>query len=64
MRQRHLAGKKLFIDYCGSTVDVLDGATGEIRQAHVFVAVLVAYSNLFSMYDHLKVALISSRFVR
>nr|VFJ45189.1 MAG: Transposase [Candidatus Kentron sp. DK]VFJ55962.1 MAG: Transposase [Candidatus Kentron sp. DK] len=42
MRQRHIAGEKLFIDYCGPTVDVVDGATGEIRQAQVFVAVLGA----------------------
>ncbi len=42
MRQRHLAGEKLFIDYCGPTVDVIDGATGQIRQTQIFVAVLGA----------------------
>nr|VFJ67126.1 MAG: Transposase [Candidatus Kentron sp. DK] len=42
MRQHHRAGEKLFIDYCGPTVDVLDGTTGEIRSAQVFVAVLGA----------------------
>jgi transposase len=40
MRQVHRACEKLFIDYCGPTVAVVDGATGEIRQAHIFVAVM------------------------
>ncbi len=42
MRQTHRAGEKLFIDYCGATVPIVDGSTGEIRQAQVFVAVLGA----------------------
>ena len=42
MRQQHLAGEKLFIDYCGPTVDVVDGATGQIRPTQIFVAVLGA----------------------
>lgn len=42
MRQTHVAGEKLFVDYAGDTVPVFDGATGEERQAHVFVAVLGA----------------------
>jgi transposase len=37
-----VAGKKLFVDYAGDTVPVFDGATGEERRAHVFVAVLGA----------------------
>ncbi|HQU09199.1 MAG TPA: IS21 family transposase, partial [Opitutales bacterium] len=36
------AGEKLFIDYCGPTLDVIDPTTGEIRSAAVFVAVLGA----------------------
>jgi transposase len=44
MRQVHKAGEKLFIDYCGPTVPVVDGRTGELRQAQVFVAVLGASS--------------------
>jgi len=40
MRQHHRAGEKLFIDYCGPTVDIIDGTTGEVRKAQVFVAVL------------------------
>ena len=42
MRQTHTPGEKLFIDYAGQTVGVIDGCTGEIRQAQVFVAVLGA----------------------
>ena len=42
MRQDHRAGEKLFVDYAGQTVPVTDRATGEIRDAQVFVAVLGA----------------------
>lgn len=42
MRQRHLAGEKLFIDYAGQTVPVVDAQTGEVRDAEIFVAVLGA----------------------
>lgn len=42
MRQTHMAGDKLFVDYAGQTVPVVDADTGEIRQAQVFVAVLGA----------------------
>jgi transposase len=42
MRQLHRAGEKLFIDYCGPTVPIVDATTGELRHAQVFVAVLGA----------------------
>ena len=42
MRQEHRAGEKLFVDYAGQTVPVTERATGEIRQAQIFVAVLGA----------------------
>lgn len=42
MRQVHRAGEKLFIDYAGPTVDIVNPDTGEIRPAHIFVAVLGA----------------------
>ncbi len=42
MRQTHRAGKKLFVDYTGQTVPVVDARTGEIRLAEIFVAVLGA----------------------
>lgn len=42
MRQEHLAGEKLFVDYCGDTVPIVDRCTGEVRQAQIFVATLGA----------------------
>ena len=42
MRQVHLAGEKVFVDYAGATVPVVDAGSGEIRQAQVFVAALGA----------------------
>jgi transposase len=42
MRQVHIAGDKLFADYAGQTVPIIDAATGEIRAAQIFVAVLGA----------------------
>ena len=47
MRQHHVAGDKMFVDYAGTTVDVIDPATGEIRAAQVFVATLGASSYTF-----------------
>jgi transposase len=42
MRQIHKAGQKLFSDFAGSTLPVIDPKTGEVTQAHVFVATLGA----------------------
>jgi transposase len=42
MRQKHKAGEKLFVDYAGQTVEVVDPETGEMREAEVFVATLGA----------------------
>lgn len=42
MRQTHAPGDKLFVDYAGNTVPIVDGNTGEIRQASIFVAALGA----------------------
>ncbi len=38
MRQIHKAGEKLFIDYCGPTIPIVNPNTGEVYQAQVFVA--------------------------
>lgn len=40
LRQTHAAGDKMFVDYAGQTVDIVDRTTGEARAAQVFVAVL------------------------
>jgi len=39
MRQNHKAGEKLFVDYAGQTMPVVDRLTGQVRQAQIFVAV-------------------------
>jgi transposase len=45
MRQHHVAGDKAFVDYSGKRIGIVHPATGEIREAEIFVAVLGA-SNL------------------
>ena len=42
MRQDHRAGEKLFVDYAGQTAPVVDKASGELREAQIFIAVLGA----------------------
>lgn len=42
MRQTHAPGEKLFVDYSGDRIAIIDTATGEIREAELFVAVLGA----------------------
>ena len=48
MRQTHVAGDKLFVDYAGATADVIDGLTGEVRTAQIFVATLGASSYTYA----------------
>jgi len=48
MRQRHVAGEKMFVDYAGQTVDVVDPETGEVQAAQIFVAVLGASNYAFA----------------
>ena len=44
MRQTHVAGEKLFVDFAGRTGEVVDGLTGEVIPVQIFVAVLGASS--------------------
>jgi transposase len=48
LRQVHIAGEKLFVDFAGHTMEVFDGATGEAHQAEIFVAVLGASSLIYA----------------
>jgi transposase len=48
MRQIHRAGEKLFVDYAGLTLKIIDSATGEERAAQVFVCVLGASSYTYA----------------
>ena len=43
-----MAGERMFVDFAGQTMEVFDGATGEARQAAVFVAVLGASSYTYA----------------
>ena len=38
MRQTHVAGERLFVDYAGTTLEVIDGASGGVITAQLFVA--------------------------
>ncbi|MGQ0560359.1 MAG: IS21 family transposase [Gemmatimonadota bacterium] len=43
LRQEHKAGEKVFVDFAGQTVPIIDRATGEVLfEAEIFVAVLGA----------------------
>ncbi len=44
MRQHHAAGDKVFVDYSGKKVGIVDPASGIVREAEIFVAVLGASS--------------------
>jgi len=48
LRQEHRAGEKTFVDYAGQTVPIIDPCTGEIRKAHIFIAVLGASSYTYA----------------
>lgn len=47
MRQTHIPGDKLFVDYSGLTMNVIDQLTGEISKVQIFVAVLGASGYTF-----------------
>ena len=42
MRQTHVAGERLFVDFAGQTVPITDPLAGTVRQAQIFVAALGA----------------------
>jgi transposase len=42
MRQHHEAGDKLFVDYSGKKIPIINATTGEVREAEIFVGVLGA----------------------
>ncbi len=48
MRHEHRAGEKLFVDYAGQTVPVINPQTGEVTDAQIFVAVLGASNYTFA----------------
>jgi len=52
MRQTHLAGEKLFVDYSGLTMPIHNQRTGEVDKAQVFIAVLGASGYTFAHVTH------------
>ena len=48
MRQTHVAGERMFVDYAGTRLEIVASTTGEIRTAELFVAVLGASSYTFA----------------
>jgi transposase len=47
LRQVHIAGERVFVDYAGPTMPVVDARTGEIRAAQIFVGALGASHLLY-----------------
>jgi transposase len=48
MRQSHVGGEKVFVDFAGDGIDVVDPITGEIWQARLFVACMGASSLVYA----------------
>jgi len=48
LRQVHTAGERVFVDFAGQTMEVIDPETGEIHRAEVFVGVLGASNYTFA----------------
>lgn len=52
MRQVHVAGDKMFVDYAGMKPRLIDAATGEVIDVELFVAVLGASNYTFAEASH------------
>ncbi len=48
MRQRHLAGEKVFVDFSGKRPEIVDPRTGESKAVELFVGVLGASSYTYA----------------
>lgn len=48
MRQPHVAGDRIFVDYAGPTIKIFDPATKELRPAQLFVGILGASNYTFA----------------
>ena len=40
MRQHNVADQRVFVDYAGETLDIINGATGEVGATQIFAGVL------------------------
>ncbi len=52
MRMEHKAGDKLFVDFAGKKMEVVDQKTGEIKQLEIFVAALGASKLIYAEAVH------------
>ena len=52
MRQTHVAGDKLFVDYAGMKPRIFDPVTGEVTEVELFVAVLGASNYTYAEATH------------
>jgi transposase len=48
MRQTHLGGDKVFIDFSGDGIEIVDPLTGEVTEARLFVAAMGASSYTYA----------------
>ena len=48
LRQNHIPGDKMFVDYAGQTVPIVDASSGEETAVQIFVAVLGASSYTYA----------------
>ena len=48
LRQIHIAGEKVFVDYAGPTVTIRNLQTGETKEAQIFVGVLGASNYIYA----------------
>jgi transposase len=48
MRQSHVAGEKVFVDFAGDTIGLTDPGTGTVWQARLFVATMGASNLIFA----------------
>jgi transposase len=48
MRQTHVGGEKVFVDFAGDMIDIIDPGTGEVRTAKLFVAAMGASSYTYA----------------
>ena len=49
LRQEYKAGEKMFVDFAGKTVGIINPATGEVTQAQIFVAILGASNYTYAL---------------
>jgi len=49
LRQEYKAGEKMFVDFAGKTIGIVNPSTGEVTQAQIFVAILGASNYTFAL---------------